>query len=316
MNRLLQNRFFCDPDKQWTETFGPAFPLVAGALWGTIGIVSKGLLDANYHPVQIVVWRLIIASMLGQVLLIWHNRGFRVPRMPLQFLIHGLLGTVLTQLLYLGGVASIGVALTVTLHFTWPVFAVFLGRIAFQEPLHKLKLFAVTLSVAGAALVSLVALDVSLQISALGLVMAILSGATFAAGGTMAKYELQTASRLEVIVWPMTLAALPLAVYAGSIGQLVPTFAVGLPTMQIVYLAVVTTFAAHGLYTVGLKTLASGTAAILATVEPVVAVVLASLLFGETLYTNQWLGLTLIVLGVVSVNMRRRTVKRPAPLVP
>ncbi len=316
MNESLHDRAIDVAERPWTETFGPAFPLVAGALWGTIGIVSKGLLDANYHPVQIVVWRLIIASVLGQVILLLYNRGFKAPRMPLPFLIHGLLGTVLTQLLYLGGVRSIGVALTVTLHFTWPAFAVFLGRMVFQEPLHRLKLLAALLSVAGAALVSTVALDVSLQISALGLVMAILSGITFAAGGTMAKYELQTASRLEVIVWPMTLATLPLAVYAGSIGQLAPTFSVGVPTMQILYLAVVTTFAAHGLYTVGLKTLASGTAAILATVEPVVAVVLASLLFGETLHTNQWLGLSLIVLGVVIVNMRRRALRRPAQLAP
>lgn len=301
-----------DSQRPWTEMFGPGFPLLAGALWGTIGIVSKGLLDAGIHPVQIVVWRLVIASLLGQVLLIGYHRRFRLPSLPLPFLAHGLLGTVLTQLLYLGGVGAIGVALTVTLHFTWPAFAVFLGRVAFGEPLHRLKLTAVMLTVAGAILVSLTAFDVSLGMSLAGIGMALLSGWTFAAGGALAKYELQTASRLEVIVWPMTLAVIPLALYAGVVGQLAPTFASGVQTAQILYLAVVTTFAAHGLYTVGLKTMASGTAAILATVEPLVAVILASLLFGETLLANQWLGLTFIVLGVVTVNARRRAAK-PSP---
>jgi drug/metabolite transporter, DME family len=69
-------------------------------------------------------------------------------------------------------------------------------------------------------------------------------------------------------------------------------------------LAVVHTSLAFGLYTVGLKLLDAGQAAIVATVEPVVAGAIGVVLLGETLTTPKVLGALLVLTGAALAQVR------------
>lgn len=198
--------------------------LLAGTLWGTIGVAGKTLLAANWSPLCIVLWRVIVASLLGQVMIIRENRGYKPPSVPVAFFIHGLIGTALTQTLYMAAISRIGTGTTVTLHYGWPVFAVVLGWLFFGERVSTVLAFALAVVVLGAALVSSGVGLVNVRMDALGIAMALGSGLTFAVNGAMSKYELlrKETTRLEVVVWPLTLSTLPLAVVAGFRGSLSP----------------------------------------------------------------------------------------------
>ena len=69
-------------------------------------------------------------------------------------------------------------------------------------------------------------------------------------------------------------------------------------------LAVVHTSLAFGLYTVGLKRLDAGQAAIVATVEPVVAGAIGVALLGETLTAPKVLGALLVLAGAALAQVR------------
>jgi drug/metabolite transporter, DME family len=81
-------------------------------------------------------------------------------------------------------------------------------------------------------------------------------------------------------------------------------------------LAVVHTSLAFGLYTVGLKRLDAGQAAIVATVEPVVAGAIGVVLLGETLTAPKVLGALLVLAGAALAQVRLEKASRGEDISP
>ena len=78
-------------------------------------------------------------------------------------------------------------------------------------------------------------------------------------------------------------------------------------------LALVSTVASIGLFFAGLRRVGPTTASILATVEPLVTVVLAFLVFGETMGPVQLVGGALVLTAMLALQARRPQ-PRPAEL--
>ncbi len=76
-------------------------------------------------------------------------------------------------------------------------------------------------------------------------------------------------------------------------------------------IAVVSTVAAIGLFFAGLKRVGPTAAAILSTLEPVVTVVLAFLVFGESLGASQLAGGALVIAAVLAIRVPVRAVATP-----
>ncbi len=70
------------------------------------------------------------------------------------------------------------------------------------------------------------------------------------------------------------------------------------------YTGLVTTLIPLTLYTIGLRRLPSSEASILSTFEPVVALVLAATVLGETMAAGQWLGALCVLAGVTLLSWR------------
>ena len=79
--------------------------------------------------------------------------------------------------------------------------------------------------------------------------------------------------------------------------------------MSAVLLALVSTVAAFVLYTSGLKHLEASKASILATVEPIIAVLTGVLFLGEHLRGWQVLGMALVLYSAILVAEKRSKVK-------
>jgi drug/metabolite transporter (DMT)-like permease len=97
-------------------------------------------------------------------------------------------------------------------------------------------------------------------------------------------------------------ATVSLAVGSTLLGQLRPGDVTAAGWGWLVCIAVVSTVAAIGLFFAGLRRVGPTTASILATVEPLVTVLLAFLVFGETLRPVQILGGALVLTAVVVLN--------------
>jgi drug/metabolite transporter (DMT)-like permease len=99
-------------------------------------------------------------------------------------------------------------------------------------------------------------------------------------------------------------AVVPLTAGSALLGELRPGEVTIAGWGWLLCIAAVSTVAAISLFFAGLKRVGATTASILATVEPVVTVVLAFLVFGEVLGALQIAGGALVVGAVVLINVR------------
>jgi drug/metabolite transporter (DMT)-like permease len=106
-------------------------------------------------------------------------------------------------------------------------------------------------------------------------------------------------------------AALSLTAGSAVLGDLRPGALTAAGWGWLACLAVVSTVAAVALFFAGLRRVGPTRASILSTVEPLVTVVLAFLVFGEVLGTVQILGGALVLGGVLALNARPRPAAGP-----
>jgi drug/metabolite transporter (DMT)-like permease len=100
-------------------------------------------------------------------------------------------------------------------------------------------------------------------------------------------------------------ATVPLAAGSALLGELRPGELTAAGWGWLACLSVVSTVAAVSLFFAGLRRAGPTTASILATVEPLVTVLLAFLIFGETLGAVQVLGGALVLAAVLALHARR-----------
>jgi drug/metabolite transporter (DMT)-like permease len=199
---------------------------------------------------------------------------------------------------YFAALERIDASLLALLLYTFPAMvtaaAVALGR----ERLESRRLVALGLALGGGVLVVAGAGTGALDGpgAALGLSAAVCYSAyILVSDGIVGRVPARVLTALVC-----TGAAFTLTVGSAILGQLRPGDVTLAGFGWLTCLAVVSTVGAIGLFFAGLKRVGPSTAAILATVEPLVTVLLAFLVFGETLGGIQLLGGAL-VLGAVSV---------------
>jgi drug/metabolite transporter, DME family len=257
----------------------------AASIWGSLGFFAKILYTEGVSFEVLVAVRASVgwAAMLLFVLLTWGVRSRRVTGRDFLFLVPlGLVGIGAFYLLYFFTVRESTVGTAAILLYSSPAFVALLAWIFLKETLGPLRLLALALTFGGIFLVvggyDPGALEISLPVLATGL----LSGLTY---GLYSIFGKPLAGHLEPAI------ILSYALGFGSVLLVLaalPTFhtLIGLSSDSyalLVMLAVVHTALAFGLYTVGLKRLDAGQAAIVATVEPVVAGAIGVVLLGEEL---------------------------------
>lgn len=278
----------------------------AASIWGTLGFFAKILYAEGVSFEALVAVRASVgwAAMLLFVLLTWGVRSRRVTGRDFRFLVPlGLVGIGAFYLLYFFTVRESTVGTAAILLYSSPAFVALLAWIFLKESLGPLRLLALALTFGGIFLVvggyEPGALEVSLPVLATGL----LSGLTYGLYSILGK---PLAGHLEPAI------ILSYALGFGSVLLVLaalPTFhtLVGLSSSSyalLVMLAVVHTALAFGLYTVGLKRLDAGQAAIVATVEPVVAGAIGVVLLGEELTALKVIGAILVLAGAALAQVR------------
>ncbi|MBX6341034.1 MAG: EamA family transporter, partial [Thermomicrobiaceae bacterium] len=165
-------------------------------------------------------------------------------------------------------------------------------------PLTRKAATAVGLALLGSVLVSGVVGGASGPVSALGVAAGVLSAVAYGSYSVLGKHALHRVPALVVAAYGTAIgAALLLPAKLALSGPAVPSAravaAIALwPGIGITVLPV-------ALYTVGLRALRPSTASVLATLEPVVAIVLAALVLGQRLGVVQTLGAALILASVL-----------------
>jgi DME family drug/metabolite transporter len=269
--------------------------LGAASLWGTLGYFGKLLYGKGLTPLELASVRAAVGT-LG--LALWAAPAparLRIrPRDLPFFALYGVVAVALFQWLYFEAVARTSLANAAALLYTAPAFVVLLARLSGDRHLTRLQLLALSMVLAGVFLVTgaAAALAGGARIGLAALAFGLGSGLTYGLYTVFGKRALQRYDPSRTVFWAFAFGALTL-----SLGT--PPWR---PFMErpaaaplLVLLGLLPTLAAYLLYINALRRLPAPTAAMLATLEPVVATLIGVVLLGEAMGAGQAAGVALIV---------------------
>lgn len=279
--------------------------LSAAVLWGIIGVLARGILAAGVGPIEIAFWRATLAGALF-VLHAAVTGGLRLEPSEARgrlrdlgaLIAFGLVGVTLFYASLNLAIDLGGISLAFILLYTAPAFVAVFAWLLLGEQLGWSKLALVALAMGGVALVATdqgAGITPSVGAVAWGLA----AGASYASYYIFGKWILHRYR-------PVTVYAFVLPI--GALGLLpLVDFAPKTPTvwLLLVVLATVSTYLAYLAYFVGLARVEASRAVLVATVEPVVAALLAAVFFGERVGVPGIAGGGLVLAAAALSSVRR-----------
>ena len=278
--------------------------LASGAAFGAMAIFGKLAYGAGATAGTLLSGRFMLAALVFWLFVPLREVRALARRDIAAGLALGACGYAVQAGCYFAALERIDASLLSLLLYTFPVMvavaAVALGR----ERLAPRRVVALALASSGLALVVGAAGAGTLE--PLGAALALSAAVVYTtyilvSQGVAARVAPQVLSALVC-----TGAAVSLTVGAALLGQLRPGALSASGWGWLACIALVSTVAAITLFFAGLKRVGPTTASILATVEPVMTVLLAFLVFGERLGALQLVGGALVVSAVPVLNARRR----------
>ncbi len=299
---------------------GYLFALGAGAVWGTTGPLSTALYGEGAEVTGIGFWRISLAVLGFLAYGAFRPEVFRIDRKGL--LLVGLGGGALVALFevaYQFGIAGAGVAGAAALLYLAPVLVAVLARPLLGEALTPIRLLLAVVVMVGAALTVQggeqggVA-GVELPSLVAGVTGGMLAALSYAGTTLLARYAVPRYGTLKVLFYEIAGGTLIL----GAVLPLAGRPPAPPPTdggwLYIVALALGSVLAANFLFFAAVKRIDAAPTAVAATIEPVVAALLALLLFSQDLTLLGWFGLAMVVGGVAGGYLREAREERGAPL--
>lgn len=288
---------------------GYGLVLLAASLWATLGIIYKYLATTyGLPPLAVAGLRAGLGGlMLLAGLLILRPGWLRLNRRALQVaVLYGVFGIALFYATYINAILSVGVAVAAVLLYTAPAWVAVIAWRFLGERLTRVHLVALLLTLAGSALVAQVYQPGLLRLNALGIVWGLLSGLTYGLWSVFNKVGVRhtnpwTLQCYGMLVGSVVLLMLqPLAPLAGALQS--PA-----TVLWLLLLALGPTVGASVAYAAGVRTVPVSVASLIATLEPVLAALLAYLALGETLSAGQIAGGALILAAVWLLRPRMAT---------
>ena len=287
---------------------GYLYIIAAAVLWGMIGPLAKLAFQEGVAPLEVAFWRAFFAWICFGGQAVWlRNVRVRPTDLPLLALF-GFAGVFLFYGSYQIAVQKGGAALASVLLYTAPAWVALMAALFFKERMTGHKWSALGLTLVGVALVSrgsTAAVASTAPVSLLGIGCGLLAGFCYALYYIFGKVlsDRYPAETVFLFILPMGGVFLTPWVTFGAKSPAAWT--------ALLSLAFFCTYGAYHFYYVGLKHLEAGRAAITATLEPVVAAVVAYFWWGEFFTPLGYVGAAMILAAVAIIIRDNHKPQRP-----
>jgi drug/metabolite transporter, DME family len=280
---------------------------LAASLWGIIAIFVKELSEIGFTPMEIVAIRVTVALtlllMIG-VSFFPEKLKVRLKDTPI-FIGSGIISIVFFNWCYFTTINEMNLSLAVILLYTSPAFVVLLSRLFFKERWNKQKVMALIGTLVGCVLITGIGTKSTADLSMIGLLTGLGSGLGYALYTIFGKIALRRYVPFTVTLYTFMFAAVALI----PVTKLWNKSSLLLQSDTLIWafgLGLFPTVLAYFLYTKGLESVESSKAAIIATVEPLVATILSIVLYKEGMGPLQVIGTGLIFSSIIVVNLTKR----------
>ncbi len=286
----------------------PCMILLAGILWGTLGVPTRVLDAQGLSAMQCVIFRAWGASViLIPALFLYDRRLLRIRLKDIWcFLGTGVCSIVFFNTCYFMAMTMTSLSVAAVLLYTAPIFVVLLSRLLFGESLTGKKLLAMALAFVGCVFVTGIA-GGGAALSGRGLLVGLGAGFGYALYSIFGRLALNRGyTSMTVTAYTFLTASIVMLPFSRP-GQIWKAVSAGRQAgMAAAYLVLAGTAAAYLLYTVGLVYVEASKASIMASIEPVVATLTGMILYGERPTAAGAIGIVLVLTAVVLLNLPDR----------
>lgn len=277
----------------------------AAILWGIIGLFVTQLYSLGFSTAQVVSVRFLSAALfLGLYI---GTKGYSQLKIKFidsrYFIGTGIFSVVIFNWCLFNAIRETSISVATILLYTAPAFVTLLSRLLFKEALTRRKVLALCTTLAGCTLVVDLFPGTSGTVSGYGLLLGLGAGFFYALYSIFGKYALQKYSSMTVSFYTFIFASAAIIPFSEP-NALLPLLTKTETWWYITGLGFFSTTLAYLLYTKGLAHIESSRAAIMATIEPVVAAMVGWIAFQEQLNAWQYLGIVLVIMGVLMVQER------------
>lgn len=288
---------------------GTLLIILAGIFWGSMGIFVRGLADlAGFTSIQIVSLRLTVAAVTFTLILLRKDiKGFRIALKDIPLFLGLGLGSVLFfAACYFTAIQMMTLSIAAILLYTSPIWVMLMSLLFFHESMTKNKLLALIISFIGCVLVSGIGSGES-NVTVMGILIGLCSGIGYGLYSILGTIALRRYSTYTVTTYTFIIAAIG-SVFLCSLPDLLHkiTACSDKPYLflLIILTGLVTAVIPFLCYTLGLEQVEASRAAILATIEPMVATLIGIVVFHEYMTLMSVIGVVCIIAAIVLLNLR------------
>ena len=289
------------------KKLAPVFVLSAGTLWGIMGIFVRKLGTYGFSSLQIACLRILFGAALFFVITGVFNRNLL--KIQLRdvglFLGMGLLSLLLFTVCYFTTINLASLSVAAILLYTSPIWVMLLSAICFREKITRRKLLCAAMAFGGCVLVSGIGSTSSL--SPMVIVTGLMSAVGYGLYSIFGTFALRKYQPLTVTTYAFLFGAAG-AVVLCKPNEIITVISSAPNPAGLVLLLMLTAFVTavlpYLLYTVGLNHMRASAAAIMASIEPVVATAAGALVFGEALTLSAFTGIALVLCAIVLLNAK------------
>lgn len=283
------------------KKIAPILILLAGVLWGSMGIFVRTLTVNNLATMEIVFLRAIVTSVVLFVFLLIYNRKlFRIRIKDIWcFIGTGICSIAFFNFCYFKSITLTSMSVAAILLYTAPVIVMVLSFFLFKEQFTKSKVLAVILTFVGCVFVTGV-FGQQTTVTVTGLLIGLGAGLGYALYSIFSRYAIERGYHsLTITFYTFLLAAIATLFLADvtAVGHVV-TKSVPMFVFAIAF-GVLCTVIPYLTYTIGLRHVENGRASILASIEPVMATVFGAVVFREGLTLSGIIGIILVIIALV-----------------
>lgn len=283
------------------KKLAPFLILLAGILWGSMGIFVRFLNQYHIAAINIVAMRAWVTVFVMMILLFFFDRSLFLIRWKDIWCFVGTgWGSILFfNYCYFHTIEITSMSVAAVLLYSSPAFVMVLSYFLFHEKITWHKWLSLFLVLIGCAFVTGI-IGNAQALTGRGIFIGLGAGFGYALYSIFSRFALErNYHSLTILFYTFVFAAIGIIPIADF--PLITSVALASPKnfMIVIIFGLVSTVIPYLTYTLGLKYVENGKAAVIVAVEPVAATVLGFLLYSETMSGWNLIGMVLVLAAIV-----------------
>lgn len=273
--------------------------MATSVTFGLIPLFTLPLMGKGMVYDSILFYRFLFASMALAAVMLLKKETFRIDLRDLPVFILLAFFYTFSSLFLLCGYGYMGAGVATTLHFTYPVFVTLLMFFLFREKTGWLTWLAIALAVCGVALLSLPESGLSADVK--GIIIVLLSAVAYGSyivGVNKSRVRNMNSRKLAFYVFVFTTVIFGIRNLVTGNLQLPPD---PVSYCHLFLLAVLPTVVSNITLVLAVQNIGGTLTSVLGALEPLTAVCIGALVFGEDFTLREGVGILLVLTAVTVI---------------